>query len=143
MVREIFVIWNYHINLLTSGQLLEMSAFFPLFRQLLERAVKQLAAPSVGSTSGKTSRNGLNSLDAVFDSVLSASAQNEATTGAISTPTKKVSVNSKGCTLKTASPTKQQQNAMIMPNLAEDLRAEVQKILTVYKFFVDFNLCLL
>ncbi|VDK43379.1 unnamed protein product [Taenia asiatica] len=103
-------------------------------KQLLERAVKQLAAPAAAtvSTSSKTTKNGLNSLDAVFDSVLSASTQNEVNKSYSTTPSNsKAPSNNRTTTSKPPTPAKQQHqpNPPPLPPLSEDLRSEVQKIL--------------
>ncbi|KAL5964456.1 Ubinuclein-1 [Taenia solium] len=103
-------------------------------KQLLERAVKQLAAPAAAtvSTSSKTTKNGLNSLDAVFDSVLSASTQNEVNKSSSTTPSNsKAPSNNRTTTSKPPTPAKQQHqlNPPPLPPLSEDLRSEVQKIL--------------
>ncbi|KAH9282964.1 Ubinuclein-2 [Echinococcus granulosus] len=102
-------------------------------KQLLERAVKQLAAPAAAvSTGSKTTKNGLNSLDAVFDSVLSASTQNEVNKSPSTTSSNsKATSNNRTISSKPPTPARHHhhQNPPPLPPLSEDLRSEVQKIL--------------
>uniref|UniRef100_A0A5K3EVK0 UBN_AB domain-containing protein n=1 Tax=Mesocestoides corti TaxID=53468 RepID=A0A5K3EVK0_MESCO len=113
------------------------TALIIISRQLLQRAVKQLAAPA-SSTANKTTKSGLSSLDAVFESVLSSvPTTNDMTKSPIlNTENLKTSYkspvqapNNSASTLKFASATNSHNDSRLLPPIPDNLLSEVRKLL--------------